>query len=142
GSICIKTSPISTHGIRVLQVEPSKAREMRGRMVFANPAEGEQFYLRVLLQRVKGHTGFDFIYTINDVLYTTFRRVALKRGLIKSDDYIHASLRDSSMHELLGPLRRLFATLLIFCDVGDVRKLWDDHYESLSEDYNLNCASA
>nr|GEW37624.1 hypothetical protein [Tanacetum cinerariifolium] len=30
---------------------------------------------------------------------------------------------------------RLFATLLIFCEPGDVRKSWDDHYESFSEDY-------
>ncbi|GJX07281.1 hypothetical protein Tco_0195213 [Tanacetum coccineum] len=111
-------------------------------MVSANLAEREQFYLRVLLQHVKGPTGFDYLYTVNDVLYITFRRAALERGLIKSDDYIHASLHESSTHELPGPLRRLFATLLIFCDVRDVRKLWDDHYESLSKDYSLNCASA
>ncbi|GJW01131.1 ATP-dependent DNA helicase PIF1-like protein [Tanacetum coccineum] len=67
---------------------------MRGRMVSANPAEGERFYLRVLLQHVKGPTGFDYLYTVNDVLYTTFRRAALERGLIKSDDYIHACLQD------------------------------------------------
>ncbi|GJY56316.1 ATP-dependent DNA helicase PIF1-like protein [Tanacetum coccineum] len=78
------------------------------------------------------------------MLYTTFRRaleLPIERGLIKSDDYIHACLPESSTHELPGPLRRLYTTLLIFCDVGDVRKLWDDHYESLSEDYSLNCAS-
>ncbi|GJW67041.1 ATP-dependent DNA helicase PIF1-like protein [Tanacetum coccineum] len=65
---------------------------MRGRMVSANPAEGERFYLRVLLQHVKGPTRFDYLYTVNDVLYTTFRRAALERGLIKSDDYMHACL--------------------------------------------------
>nr|GEY78910.1 hypothetical protein [Tanacetum cinerariifolium] len=43
---------------------------MRGIMVFANPTEGERFYLRVLLQHVKGPTGFDYVYTVNDVLYT------------------------------------------------------------------------
>nr|GEV12946.1 ATP-dependent DNA helicase PIF1-like [Tanacetum cinerariifolium] len=69
-----------------------KQGKMRGRMVSANPVEGERFYLRVLLQHVKGPTGFDYLYTVNDVLYTTFRRAALERGLIKSDDYIHACL--------------------------------------------------
>ncbi|GKC35534.1 ATP-dependent DNA helicase PIF1-like protein [Tanacetum coccineum] len=114
---------------------------MRGRMVSANPAEGEQFYLSVLLQHVKGPTGFDYVYTVNDVFYTTFHRAALERGLIKSDDYIHACLCESSTHELPDPVRRLVTTLLIFCDVGHVQKLWDDHYKSLSEDYRLNCAS-
>nr|GEW87055.1 hypothetical protein [Tanacetum cinerariifolium] len=69
-----------------------KQRKMRGRMVFTNPIEGECFYLRVLLQLVKGPTGFDYIYTVNDVLYTMFHRAALERGLIKSDDHIHACL--------------------------------------------------
>nr|GEX35590.1 hypothetical protein [Tanacetum cinerariifolium] len=49
-----------------------KQGKMIGRMVSANPVEGERFYLRILLQRVKGPTGFDYLYTINDVLYTTF----------------------------------------------------------------------
>nr|GEV12429.1 vacuolar protein sorting-associated protein 36 [Tanacetum cinerariifolium] len=74
-------------------------------------------------------------------LYKDIPKAALKRGLIKSDIYIHACLRESSAHEMPGLLRRLFATLLIFCEPGDVRKLWDDHYESLLEDYNLDCAS-
>ncbi|GKA49641.1 hypothetical protein Tco_0742714, partial [Tanacetum coccineum] len=116
-----------------------KQGKMRGRMVSANPAEGERFSLRVLLQHVKGPTGFDYLYTVNDVLYLTFRRAALERGLIKSDSYIHECLRESSMHELPYALRRLFATILIFCEPGDVRKLRDGHYESLSEDYTLNC---
>nr|GEV23804.1 hypothetical protein [Tanacetum cinerariifolium] len=118
-----------------------KHGQMRGRMVFANPVEGERFYLRVLLQHVKGPIGFDYLYTVNDVLYTTFQREALERGLIKSDDYIHGCLRESSTHEMPDPLRRLFANLLIFCEPGDVRKLWDNHFESLSEDYNLDCVS-
>nr|GEV14041.1 ATP-dependent DNA helicase PIF1 [Tanacetum cinerariifolium]GEX52253.1 ATP-dependent DNA helicase PIF1 [Tanacetum cinerariifolium] len=84
-----------------------KQGKIKGRMVFVNHDEGERFYLRVLLQHVKGPTGFDYLYTVDDVLYTTFCRAALERGLIKRD----------------------------------VRKLWDNHYESLSEDYTLNCAS-
>ncbi|GJR89735.1 ATP-dependent DNA helicase PIF1 [Tanacetum coccineum] len=75
-----------------------KQGKMRGRMVSANPAEGERFYLRVLLQHVKGPTGFDYLYTVNGVLYTTFRRATLERGLIKSDDHIHACLQDYNLN--------------------------------------------
>nr|GEZ91652.1 hypothetical protein [Tanacetum cinerariifolium] len=69
-----------------------KQGKMRGRMVSANLAEGERFYLRVILQHVKGPTGFDYLYTVTDVLYTTFCRAALERVLIKTDDYMHACL--------------------------------------------------
>ncbi|XP_023763602.1 uncharacterized protein LOC111912091 [Lactuca sativa] len=38
-------------------------------------------------------------------------------------------------------LRRLFATILTFCEPGDVRKLWDDHYNAISEDYRRQYGS-
>nr|GEU35586.1 hypothetical protein [Tanacetum cinerariifolium] len=78
---------------------------------------------------------------IRQYLYRDIPRAVLEKGLIKSDNYIHACLREASTHELPYAFKRLFATLLIFCEPRDVRKLWDDHYESLSEDYNLNCTS-
>ncbi|XP_076951544.1 uncharacterized protein LOC143624938 [Bidens hawaiensis] len=34
---------------------------------------------------------------------------------------------------------QLFATILVFCKPGDVRKLWNDHFDSMSEDYRLHC---
>nr|GEV01763.1 hypothetical protein [Tanacetum cinerariifolium] len=74
-----------------------KQGKMRGRMVSVNPAEGERFYLRVLLQHVKGPIGFDYLYMVDDVLYTMFRRAALERGLIKSDNYIHALHEECSI---------------------------------------------
>nr|GEW73865.1 helicase-like protein [Tanacetum cinerariifolium]GEW73878.1 helicase-like protein [Tanacetum cinerariifolium] len=42
-------------------------------------------------------TGFDYLYMVNDVLYTTFHKAALEMGLIKSDDYIHACLQDYNL---------------------------------------------
>jgi hypothetical protein len=33
-------------------------------------------------------------------------------------------------------LRRLFATILVFCEVTNIRGLWDKHKESLSKDYS------
>ncbi|KAD4385908.1 hypothetical protein E3N88_26077 [Mikania micrantha] len=30
---------------------------------------------------------------------------------------------------------------MIFCEPGDVRKLWNDHFDSLSEDHRLHCQS-
>nr|KAJ0213859.1 hypothetical protein LSAT_V11C400175200 [Lactuca sativa] len=41
----------------------------------------------------------------------------------------------ASLFQFPSALRRLFVTILMFCELGDVRKLWCDHYDSLSEDY-------
>ena len=35
-------------------------------------------------------------------------------------------------------LRRLFATILVFCEVTKIRELWDKHLESMSEDYRCS----
>jgi ATP-dependent DNA helicase PIF1 len=42
-------------------------------------------------------------------------------------------------------LRRLFAIIMVFCEASNIRYLWDEHLESMSEDYrhtmssNLKC---
>uniref|UniRef100_A0A0A9AIP6 Uncharacterized protein n=1 Tax=Arundo donax TaxID=35708 RepID=A0A0A9AIP6_ARUDO len=32
-------------------------------------------------------------------------------------------------------LRRLFATILAFCEVTNVRELWTKHFEAMSDDF-------
>ncbi|GKC15518.1 ATP-dependent DNA helicase PIF1-like protein [Tanacetum coccineum] len=60
---------------------------------------------------------------------------ALVRGLIENDESLWLCLSEATIFSFPPALRRLFATILTFCSPGDVRKLWDDHYEALSEDY-------
>ncbi|XP_042757993.2 uncharacterized protein LOC111895117 [Lactuca sativa] len=110
-------------------------KSMVGRLVYANPAEGERYYLRLLLCHITGPTCFEDLYTANGVLHPTFRKAALERGLIETDDNLSQCLEEASLFQFPSTLRRLFATMLIFCEPGNVRKLWDDHYDSLSEDY-------
>ncbi|KAI3798192.1 hypothetical protein L1987_33461 [Smallanthus sonchifolius] len=117
------------------------SKTQRGRIVFANPAEGERFYLRLLLSNVKGTISFEDLCTVNGVKYTTFQKAALEIGLIENDDSLSQCLTKASLFQFPSSLRRLFTTILIFCEPGDVRKLWNDHFESLSEDHRLQCQS-
>ncbi|XP_076918648.1 uncharacterized protein LOC143579149 [Bidens hawaiensis] len=114
-------------------------KPQRGRLVSANPAEGERYYLRLLLSNVKGPTSFEDLCTVNGVKYPTIRRAALEIGLIENDDCLSQCLTEASLFQFPKALRGLFATILIFCKPGDVRKLWNDHFDSLSEDYRLHC---
>ncbi|KAL4590838.1 hypothetical protein LXL04_003781 [Taraxacum kok-saghyz] len=118
-----------------------KKGAMRGRLVSANPAEGERYYLRVLLSHVRGPTYFDDLYTVNNKLYPTFRKAAVERGLVETYDNLSQCLTEALLFQFPADLRRLFATILIYCEPGDVRKLWDEHYNSLSEDYSQQCQS-
>jgi hypothetical protein len=121
---------------------PRIQNPQRGRIVLANPAEGERFYLRILLSNVKGSTSFEDLRTVNGEEYATFRKAALERGLIDNDDSLSLCLTEASVFQFPVALRRLFATIMIFCEPGDINKLWNDHYEALSEDHRLHCQSA
>ncbi|XP_024990507.1 uncharacterized protein LOC112524786 [Cynara cardunculus var. scolymus] len=114
---------------------PRKQGSMRGRLVHANPAEGERYYLRLLLSHISGPTCFEDLYTVNGIIHPTFHKTTLERGLIETDDNLSHCLADASLFQFPNALRRLFVTILIYCEPGDVRKLWDEHYDSLSEDY-------
>ncbi|XP_022004614.1 uncharacterized protein LOC110902209 [Helianthus annuus] len=112
-----------------------------GRIVSANPAEGERYYLRLLLSNVRGPTSFEHLCTVNGQQCATFRKAALELGLIEDDEYLSQCLEEASTFQFPNALRRLFATIMIFCQPGDIRKLWNDHFDSLSEDHRLHCQS-
>ncbi|XP_076915949.1 uncharacterized protein LOC143575455 [Bidens hawaiensis] len=71
--------------------------------------------------------------------YLTFRRAALEIGLIENDDSLSRCLTEASLFQFPKALRGLFATILVFCKHGDVRNLWNDHFDSMFEDYRLHC---
>jgi hypothetical protein len=103
--------------------------------VTANPAEGERYFLRVLLNHVAGSTSFEDLKTVDGVLCGSFRDAAERRGLIESDSTLDDSLTESEQFTMPASLRRLFATIMVFCEPGDVRGLWDRHLEAMSDDF-------
>nr|XP_051207578.1 uncharacterized protein LOC127323481 [Lolium perenne] len=71
----------------------------------------------------------------------------IKNGRI--EEIRDRKLEDLCMHTLLKEieaatfqmpcaLRRLFATILVFCEATKIRQMWDKHLASMSEDYRLN----
>ncbi|KAK4597272.1 hypothetical protein RGQ29_015015 [Quercus rubra] len=72
-----------------------------GRIYYAHPASGEQFYLRVLLNVIKGARSFEEMKTINNVVYPTFRSTCYALGLLDDDKEWHEILImcGRSLHE-------------------------------------------
>lgn len=99
--------------------------------------EGEKFYLRVLLNHVKGPTGFDDLRTVNEITYQTFKEAAEWRGLLESDDSIRQCLLEATNIRMPTALRRLFTTLLVFFQPVRVQELWNEFYLYMVEDYSL-----
>ncbi|XP_024312150.1 uncharacterized protein LOC100833043 isoform X2 [Brachypodium distachyon] len=106
-----------------------------GRLVYAHPAEGERYYLRVLLSHVRGATSFDDLKTANGRLCGTFREACEQLGLIEHDRSLDDCRTEAATFQMPCALRRLFATILVFCEATEIRQLWDKHLSSMSEDY-------
>ncbi|KAG6672457.1 hypothetical protein I3842_16G058500 [Carya illinoinensis] len=78
------------------------------------------FYLRMLLNIVKGRRSFEEIRTIDNILYPSLEW--------------HETLNQASQWASGKQLRELFVTILIFCEVANLYKLWIGNWVLLSED--------
>jgi hypothetical protein len=105
------------------------------RIVSAHPTEGERYYLRVLLNHVTGATSFEDLRTVNGIILPMFREAAEKWGLIEAVNTIDDCLTKVECSQMPSSPRRLFATILVFCEPSDVRVLWERHFEGMTEDY-------
>jgi ATP-dependent DNA helicase PIF1 len=109
-----------------------------GRIVQAHPAEGEHYYLQILLNNVVGARSFKELRTVNDVEYHTFHEAAEVLGLIDGDNSWVDSLKEATIWAMPLPIRRLFAMILMFGEPSNICGLWDKHLEAMGEDYHLN----
>ncbi|KAI9081010.1 hypothetical protein K1719_036990 [Acacia pycnantha] len=66
-------------------------------MGHCTPAQGELYYLRLLLTRVRGAKNYEDIRTVNTVVFPTFRKACFALGLLDDDkEYIDAIKEASS----------------------------------------------
>ncbi|KAF6155003.1 hypothetical protein GIB67_035750, partial [Kingdonia uniflora] len=53
---------------------------------YASPNSGERYYLRLLLNVVKGQKYFECLRTIDDIMYDTFKVTCAAIGLLEDDE--------------------------------------------------------
>ncbi|XP_019225161.1 PREDICTED: uncharacterized protein LOC109206760 [Nicotiana attenuata] len=108
-----------------------------GRIVTCHPIEGERYYLRLLLLHVQGPTSYKDLLTVNGEPCSTFRESVEKRGLLHCDNSLIECMSEATSYQMPYSLRRLFATLLVYCGPANPRKLWERFEESMIEDYKV-----
>ncbi|KAM1736615.1 hypothetical protein ACFX12_014956 [Malus domestica] len=109
-----------------------------GSSLKVSPNEGEKFYLRILLNHVRGPTSFDDLRTVNDIVQPTFIKAVEQQDLLEDDDSIRQCLREASNIRMPSALRRLFVTILVYCEPHGVRRLWDEFHSFMVEDYSVS----
>jgi len=113
---------------------PRKQGFAVGRIHFIPPGSGEMFYLRTLLNYIKGPTSFDDIKTVDGVKKNSFKDVCYALGLLEDDkEFIDAIIEAS--HWGTGTfLRNLFVSLLLAKQIARPTVVWDKTWEHLTED--------
>ncbi|XP_071739627.1 uncharacterized protein [Rutidosis leptorrhynchoides] len=113
---------------------PKKLGTCIGRIVYSNPASGERYYLRMLLNIVKGPRTFEEIRTVDGTLHPTFKDACFAYGLVNDDREWTEAISEARIWATGSQLRDLFVTMLLFCNVTKPLKLWELNWEALSED--------
>jgi len=113
-----------------------EGRKQVGRIVSAHPAEGERYYLHVLLNHVVGAISYEHLKMVDGVVQPTFHEAAERRGLIEEDNTLDDCLTEASMFQMPSSLRRLFATILVFCEPSNVFALWQNTWTQCQRTIN------
>ena len=114
---------------------PRRKKNMIARIVAANPIKGERYYLRLLLNHVRGPISFEELKTIGGVIASTFHEVALLCGLLEAYNSLDKCLEEASMYQMSYSLRRLFVTILVYCNSSNPKLLWNKFEQAMSEDF-------
>ena len=111
-----------------------KRGESLGRIHHAPPSWGEYFYLRVLLNKVRGAQSFEEIRTYLDVEYPTYRDACYARGLLQDDKEYIDGLLEASQWGMGDYLRSFFVMLLMTDSLSRPEVVWEKTWHVLAAD--------
>ncbi|XP_070196534.1 uncharacterized protein [Littorina saxatilis] len=114
-------------------------RRQRGtaivRMYSVSPRQGECYFLRLLLNVVKGPSSYEDLKTIDGHVCTTFREACYERGLLEDDKHLELSMEEASASQSPKLLRSFFAIILINCSPSNPGSLYLRFRDHLAEDF-------
>lgn len=113
---------------------PRRRGNAIGRITYVPMSVGEAYYLRILLNLVKGPETFNDIKTYKGVLYDSFKETCYAYGLLDDDrEYIDA-IKDASEWVSGRFLRKLFVLMLLTNSIAIPSRVWEATSQHLSED--------
>lgn len=117
---------------------PRKKGFAIGRLAPVSPNSGPLYFLRVLLNKIKGPRSYDDIKTVNGIVLDSYEDACYALGLLDDDkEYIEA-LKECAFWASSGYVRHLFVKMLLSGCLSKPRTVWDATKDLLSEDILYN----
>ncbi|XP_012858302.1 PREDICTED: uncharacterized protein LOC105977534 [Erythranthe guttata] len=113
---------------------PRKKGFSVGRIHYVAPGSGELYYLRILLNIIRGPSSYIELRTINNVVYPTFRDACYAIGLLDDDKEYIDGIEEASHWGFAKFLRNMFTTLLLSNQMARPEYVWDKTWHFLSDD--------
>ncbi|XP_021974979.1 uncharacterized protein LOC110870088 [Helianthus annuus] len=105
-----------------------------GRIHYVPPSLGDCYYLRILLNHIKGPTCFEDIKTVDGQVFQTFKDACFARGLLDDDkEYVNA-VKEASTWSTGDFLRTFFVMLLLSNSISRPGVFWSETKSLLCED--------
>jgi acetolactate synthase regulatory subunit len=79
-----------------------------GRMYYAHSTSSERYYLRMLLNYVKGATSYEHLRTVDGTKHDTFKDACIAMGLLIDDNEWHQALEEAGLWASRRQLRGRF----------------------------------
>ncbi|KAG6649191.1 hypothetical protein CIPAW_07G195500 [Carya illinoinensis] len=119
-----------------------KKKTVIGRIVTANPFEGERYYLQMLLNHIRGATSFEKLRTVNGVVLPMYREAATSHGLLNKDSSLEDCLEEACLYQIPSSLRHIFSTILVYCNPTNPKELWERFEKEMSTDFLIRNVSS
>ncbi|CAN7044623.1 unnamed protein product [Brassica rapa subsp. trilocularis] len=75
---------------------PRQQGEAIGRVVYISPAAGDLYFLRILINVVRGPKGFEMMKVVGDVAFEEYKEACFARGLLDDDKEWHEAIEEPS----------------------------------------------
>ncbi|XP_071741227.1 uncharacterized protein [Rutidosis leptorrhynchoides] len=105
-----------------------------GRIHHVSPSTGDLFYLRILLNKVKGPTSYQDIRTVNGKVCSTFKDACYEMGLLDDDQEYIDGIKEASAWGSGNFVRSLFAQLLVSNSMSRPEVVFENSFQYLSVD--------
>ncbi|CAN6989695.1 unnamed protein product, partial [Brassica rapa subsp. trilocularis] len=105
-----------------------------GRLQHVSPSDGPRYYLRVLINKIRGPRFYDDIKTVDGIVQPSFEEACYKLGLLDDDQEYIEGIKKCSFWASGPYVRKFFAQMLLSESLSTPKVVWEATKDILSED--------